>query len=166
MKMTTLLFSFAIFALTACTQEKTDHSAAIPIDYAGLEKEVAEVFEHSVRMFENKDVGALVDRFTADGVLKIPGRPPVIGHDALRINYQEMVALENFELVIKPSLIKISERGDMAYALAEFAVSFNTPGGPFYEYGMSQIVFVHEDGRWKIAAENLSQITKQVEQES
>jgi ketosteroid isomerase-like protein len=161
-----VLLGIAMVGLIACTQGKTDHSASAPIDYAGLEQEIREVFDMSRQLFQNKDVGGLVDRFTEDGVLKLPGRPAVVGHEALRSNYEGTVALENFELVLKPYVIKISEKGDMAYALAEFAVSFNTAEGLFYDNGISQIVFVHLDGRWKIAAENLSPIAKPIEKDS
>jgi ketosteroid isomerase-like protein len=124
------------------------------------------VFEQSTGLFQNKDIGGLVDRFTEDGVLKLPGRPAVVGHEALRSNYEGTVALENFELVLKPYVIKISEKGDMAYALIQFAVSFNTPDGLFYDNGISQFAFVHVDGHWKIAAENLSPIAKPIEKDS
>ena len=164
-KVTTLFFGLAFLVLAACQQQKTENTIAEPIDLVGLEQGIREVFELSTELFQNKDVGGLVDRFVADGVLKIPGRPPIVGHEALRANYEGTVALENFELTIEPYLIRISKSGDMAFALAEFAVSFNTPDGPFHEYGISQITFVLVDGRWKMAAENLSPITKPAEGE-
>lgn len=164
-KLILLSLSATMVGLLACTQEKTDHPAPAPIDYAGLEQEIREMFDMSSQLFRNKDVDGLVGRFTEDGVLKLPGRPAIIGHEALRVSYEETVALENFKLAIKPNFIKISEKGDMAYVLAEFAVSFNTPEGLFYEYGLSQVAFLHVDGRWKIAAENLSPITKTTDKE-
>jgi ketosteroid isomerase-like protein len=161
-----VLLGIAMVGLVACTQGKTDHSASAPIDYAGLEQEIREVFDMSRQLFQNKDVGGLVDRFTEDGVLKLPGRPAVVGHEALRLSYEGTVMLENFELAIKPYVIKISENGDMAYVLAEYAVAFDTPEGLFYEHGISQITFLHVGGRWKIAAENLSPITKPNDKDS
>lgn len=165
-KIITYSFTIPILALIACTQVRTEDEAPSPIDYAVLEQELKDIFELSQQLFQSKDVDGLVDRFTDDGVLKIPGRPAIIGREALRANYEGTVALDGFELVIKPIVVKLSENGDMAYAVADFSVSFNTPDGVFNESGTSQVVFVRQDDRWKIAAENLSAIVPSAEQKT
>ena len=105
---------------------------------------------------EAKDVEGLVQRFTADGTLKLPMSPLIQGHEALRENYKTTTELEDFNLNISTLNVEISEAGDMASVLGKFAVSFNTPNGPFQDSGYSLLTMVRENNQWKIAAEVLS----------
>ena len=152
MKPTTLitvfLILFLIFPSSAQGTEKPD--------FAVLEAEVKDMFTLSLKLFEEKNLDGLVERFTSDGTLKLPDAPIVKGHEALRNNYSGVMQLENFSIQLNPYHIEISEKGDMAYALADFKVSFNTPGGSFSDQGTTLMVFKRVNGEWKIAAENLS----------
>jgi ketosteroid isomerase-like protein len=121
-----------------------------------LDAELNELFAQSVRLFNSKDLDGLVNRFVSDGSLKLPNNELVEGHEGLRNFYTGTLQLENFNIELQPFKIQISEGGDMAWALANFKVSFDTPGGPFNDAGVSLLVFKREDGQWKIAAENLS----------
>ena len=152
MKATAFITAILIlFLITpACT-----HRTEKP-DLAVLEAQVKDMFTLSMRLFEEKNLDGLVDRFTSDGTLKLPDAPVVKGHEALRNNYTGVIQLENFSIQLNPYHIEISETGDMAYALADFQVSFNTPGGPFSDQGTTLMVFKRVNGEWKIAAENLS----------
>lgn len=139
-----------IMALSSCNTSTEKH------DFVKLEAEVQEMFSRSLNLFKAKDVNGLVNRFTEDGILKIPSAPLVIGHDALRSNYENTVKLENFEIGLLVNKVIISKAGDMAYAIADFSVSFNTPGGPFADKGSTLMVLHRIGDEWKIAAEYLS----------
>jgi ketosteroid isomerase-like protein len=82
--------------------------------------------------------------------------PLIQGHEALRENYKTTTELEDFNLNISTLNVEISEAGDMASVLGKFAVSFNTPNGPFQDSGYSLLTMVRENNQWKIAAEVLS----------
>jgi ketosteroid isomerase-like protein len=126
------------------------------IDQKQLKAEIEEIFVLTQTLIKEKDVEGLVNRFTDYGSLKLPSSPLMQGHEALRENYQSMVEMEDFSLHINALEVKISEAGDMAAVLGEFAVSFNTPGGPFQDSGYSLFSMVRENNQWKIAAEVLS----------
>jgi ketosteroid isomerase-like protein len=146
----TVLFlpAFLLFGCTPMAEEEPD--------YAKLEQEAREMFSYSMELFDARNLDALVARFTADGLLKLPNTPPVAGHDALRAYYGRTIQLENFKLVLHPTKVEVAKAGDMAYALAGFEVSFNTPAGPFADHGNSLMVLKREGDAWKIVAETLS----------
>jgi ketosteroid isomerase-like protein len=126
------------------------------IDKEELKAEIEEIFVLTQTLIKEKDVEGLVKRFTANGTLKLPMSPLMQGHDALRENYQNMVEMEDFSLEINTLKVNLSEAADMAAVLGEFAVSFNTPQGPFQDSGYSLFSMVRENNQWKIAAEVLS----------
>jgi ketosteroid isomerase-like protein len=125
-------------------------------DLEKLKAEVIEMLSYSIELFKRKDVEGLVGRFTIDGTLKIPEAPLISGIEAIRGNYQSMMQLEHFDINLKIIKADIAEAGDLAYALADFTVSFQTPCGPFNDSGVTLQVFKRENNAWKIAAENLS----------
>jgi uncharacterized protein (TIGR02246 family) len=142
-----------IVSLAACSTESTVRTMT---DHAALEAEVHAMFTHSMEVFRNKDLEGMVDRFTENGSLKIPNAPLISGRDAIRANYERTLQLEDFNLDLSVLDVKVSEAGDMAYAQAEFAVSFTTPGGPFSDKGITLMVLERQNNSWKIASENLS----------
>ncbi len=156
-------FAFKIFLMlflvTACNNipcpEPEAHEKET-IDNKQLKAEIEEIFVLTQTLIKEKDVEGLVQRFTANGTLKLPMSPLMQGHDALRENYKNTTELEDFNLNISTLNVEISEAGDMASVLGEFAVSFNTPGGSFQDNGYSLLTMVRENNQWKIAAEVLS----------
>jgi ketosteroid isomerase-like protein len=146
-------YLLAIAMLSSCRPKAITH------DYEQLEAEVRDMFPLTVELFGKKDVEGLVNRFTPDGTLKITGNPIVAGHEALHENYSGVTQLENFNISFDILKIEIAQAGDMAYALVDTEVSFITPGGPFSDSGKSLLVLKRVNGKWKIAAENISSET-------
>lgn len=165
MKPSLKLFSFVtlLFFITACNNTpcpETNVHEKGAINHEQLTREVDELFENTKTMMAAKDVEGLVNRFTPNGKLKLPVSPLIQGHDALRENYNTTTELEDFQLDIRTLEVEISEAGDMASVLGEFSVSFNTPQGPFQDSGYSLFTMVRENNQWKIAAEVLSSMPK------
>lgn len=125
-------------------------------DFQKLDAEVREMFTMSMELFQTNNLDGLVDRFTEDGILKITGAPLIEGKDALRSNYERNLELEEFNIELQVLKVDIAEKGDMASALAEYSVSFITPGGPFKDNGITLMVLKRVNDTWKIASENLS----------
>lgn len=125
-------------------------------DKQKLESEVYDLLRMTVEMFDNKDLDGLVNRFTQDGSLKITNYPIVTGHDALRVNYEGNLQLENFKIKLDVIKIDISESGDMAFVLSDYAVSFDIPGRKIQDEGKTLLALKRVNEEWKIAAENLS----------
>jgi ketosteroid isomerase-like protein len=146
----TLVF---IVLFNACSPVQTVEQAP---DFQKLDAEVREMFTWSMELFQNNDLDGLVDRFTEDGTLKITGATLIEGKEALRSNYEKNLELEEFNIDLQVLKVDIAEKGDMASAIAEYSVSFITPGGPFKDKGITLMVLKRENDKWKIAAENLS----------
>jgi ketosteroid isomerase-like protein len=144
----TIIFIFTLILM----QAHTIHAVAGSDPRA----EITEVFSKTVQMFADKDLDGLVNRFVAEGSIKLPNTPLVKGHEALRAYYSGTLQLRDFTLSIEPFEMNFSSDGEVAWVLANFAVSFTTPGGPFSDGGVSLLVFQLVDGKWKIAAECLS----------
>lgn len=125
-------------------------------DKQKLESEVYDLLRMTVEMFDNKDLDGLVNRFTPDGSLKITNYPIVVGHDALRVNYENNLQLENFNIKLDVIKVDISEKGDMAFVLSDYAVSFDIPAGKIQDEGKTLLALRRTNDQWKIAAENLS----------
>lgn len=161
MKLTLNILSFVslLFIITACNITpcpETDVQQNEAVNHEQLTREVDELFERTKTMMADQDVEGLVNRFTADGKLKLPLSPLIQGHDALRENYRANTELEDFKLAITTIEVEISEAGDMAYVVGEFNVSFNTPQGLVNDSGYTLLTLVRESNNWKIAAEVLS----------
>ncbi len=148
-----------LFLVTACNNnpcpEPEVHTKE-PIDKEQLKAEIEELFVITQSFLKENDVESLVQRFTADGKLKLPQSPLIDGHEALRENYSATTELEDFKLDIKTLNVEISEAGDMAYVVGEFNVSFNTPQGLIKDSGITLLVLERENNQWKMAAEVLS----------
>lgn len=155
-----LLLFFTSCNNTPCPEPETHNKEVI--DREQLKAEIEEVFVLTQHLLREKDVEGLVQRFTADGKLKLPQSPLIEGHAALRENYKATTELEDFNLSISTLNIEIGESGDMAFVLGEFTVFFNTPGGPFQDSGYSLLTLVRENNQWKIAAEVLSSLPQEM----
>jgi len=128
-------------------------------DYEKLKTEVYEMFDinENLHMYENRDIDGLVNRFTKDGSLKVPGAPRISGHDALRKHY-DAIAGPQSDVDFNYSIVglDISKAGDMASVSIEFLMSSSVPGKSFRNSGIILMVLKRVDNEWKIFAENMS----------
>jgi ketosteroid isomerase-like protein len=150
------LFLIIVTIAVSCNQTSERLPDKEKPDMDQLKVEVQDMFNLSMEFFRNKDLEGLVNRFAEGGTLKLPGSPLLTGHEALHENYAGTLELEEFNLELWVTKIEVAESGDMAYALADFEVSFLTPLGPYSDRGNTLMVLVRQNGEWKIAAEYLS----------
>lgn len=153
--MKSITFSFILvllFVSTASSQTNTP-------DYDKLTAEVHDLFDinKTLLMYENRDIDGLVNRFTKDGSLKVPGAPRISGHDALWKHY-DAIAGPQPDVDFNSSIVglDISEAGDMASVSIEFLMSSSAPGNSFRNSGVILNVLKRVEGKWKIFAENMS----------
>lgn len=125
------------------------------IDRQVLEKEIRSAFEASLELHENKDLEGLVNRFTPDGTIKMPGQPMVVGHDALRKYYERSLQTEVLSFDYSILYLDFSEGGDMAVLTVEFHATVATPAGSANSNATILMVKKKVDGAWKIHAESL-----------
>jgi len=142
-----------IFVLICCF---AFYSCSPNIDLESEKKAVLDFQKSFEKMFQEKNIEQLVNRFTKDGSVKIPGNPIAMGHEALKGNYSAISGMDNFQLTLKVISINMANSGDWAYTHNDYAVCFDTPNGSFSETGKSLIVYKKVKGEWKIVNENLS----------
>lgn len=147
--------------MMACSSDSVTNSGSENevITTGDLEQGVYDLFALSDKFVQNKNVEGMVNRFTENGSLKLPGAPLFTGHNALRQNYAATFELENFQVNQEIISINISVAEELSYVQSTFEVSFNTPGGPITDQGLSLMVLKRandDNNEWKIAAEFLS----------
>ncbi len=99
--------------------------------------------------FQEQDLEWIVNLHTADGRQFPPDAEPVVGHEALRAQWEAMFALEGSW---ESTEAHVSAAGDMAYDFG--AATINSPDGPMpFKY---LVVWVREDGQWKVAVDMFS----------
>lgn len=148
-------------SIMACSSDSVTNSGSENevITTGDLEQGVYDLFASSDKFVQNENVDGMVNRFTEDGSLKLPGAPLFTGHNALRQNYAATFELEDFQVTQEIVSINISVAEDLSYVQSTFEVSFNTPGGPITDQGLSLMVLKRasdNNNKWKIAAEYLS----------
>lgn len=153
MKTVIYIVLFSFIQLSAAFAQTTNP------DIDKLTAEVHELFDinKNLPMYENRDIDGLVNRFTKDGSLKVPGAPRISGHDALWKHYDAIAGPQpdvdfNYSIVG----LDISEAGDMAVVSIEFLMLSLVPGSSFRNSGVILMVLKRVDDQWKIFAENMS----------
>ncbi len=99
------------------------------------------------------DVDWIVDLHTADAWQLPPGGEPIVGREALRAVWEEVVATEGLEISWQPTLARVSAAGDLAYDLGRATI--RNPDGSEVP-AKYLVVWVREGGRWKVAADMFS----------
>jgi len=130
-------------------------------DHEKLKAEVYEMFQRNTQLYQNNDYDGLAKRFTSNGSLKMPGAARLSGYEALRKHYSGETGAglpQPHEVDFKFAFLSVdvSEAGDMAVVMAEFAISSLQSDGPFDDSGVILMVLRRIDDEWKIFAENVS----------
>jgi len=136
-----------LFPMTAASSSGIDRQA--------LEKKIDATFEASLELHKNKDLEGLVNRFTRDGTIKIPGQPMISGHDALRDHYKRSLQREVLSFDYSIHNLDFSEASDMAVLTVEFHATVATPDGSANSSATILMAKKKVDGAWKIHAESL-----------
>ncbi len=99
--------------------------------------------------FQEKDLEWIVNLHATNGRQFPPNAEPVVGHEALRAQWEALFDLDASWESIEAH---VSTSGDMAYDIG--TATINTPEGPMPSKYL--VVWVREDGRWKIAVDMFS----------
>ncbi len=99
--------------------------------------------------FQEKDIDWIVNLHATNARQFPPNAEPVVGHEALRAELEEM---RDLEVSWAPTEAHVSAAGDMAYDFGTATVT--TPEGAIpHKY---LVVWVREDGEWKGAVDKFS----------
>jgi len=97
-----------------------------------------------------RDLEEIVSMFTDDTVLLMPESEPLVGIDAVAAATAEMLADESSASSWRSLAASVSESGDMAWDYG--VTTTRMDDGSVFE-GYYLVVWVREDGQWKIAGE-------------
>ena len=103
--------------------------------------------------FAEKDIDWIVALHKADAEQFPPNAPPVVGSDALRTAWQEMMDTEGLGLKWESSFVKVSASGDMAYDTGSGMITSADGTATPAKY---LVVWEKIDGEWKVAIDMFS----------
>jgi uncharacterized protein (TIGR02246 family) len=122
-------------------------------DQKGAEQQIRQLDQQWVEAVKSKDVGAIAEFYTEDGVIMPPNAELAQGREAIRKVWEGMVQLPNFSLNFEPSTIKTAEAGDMAFEIGTYKLAFKPAQGGIEDIGKYVVVWSKEDGDWKAVAD-------------
>lgn len=144
---------FALFGLiaTLCVALASCNtgSQSITVDAAAEAEEIVKLESKWSEMFGTKNLDGITELLAQDSVLIMPGSAPVVGADNVRRVTQTM--LESDDVVSwKSDHAYVAPSGDMAY---DYGSATTTLADGSVVEGYYLVVWVKEDGRWKVAAD-------------
>ncbi len=143
------LAALAVVALVACQGTRPDAGTEMAIDSAAEAAAIMALERQWSQKFQEKDLEWIVNLHATDARQMPPDAEPVVGHEALRAQWQAMFELD---ASWEPTEAHVSSSGDMAYDFG--TATINTPDGPIPAKYL--VVWVREGGEWKIAVDMFS----------
>lgn len=142
---------FVLFGLIAmlCVASCDTGSQSITVDAAAEAEEIVELESKWSEMFGAKNLDGITELLAQDSVLIMPGSAPVIGADNIRRVTQSMLE-SDVEVSWKSNHAFVAPSGDMAY---DYGTGTTTLADGSIVEGHYLVVWVKEDGRWKVAAD-------------
>jgi len=99
-----------------------------------------------------KDYALAASHYADDGVLILPGAPPIKGKEALLEGWKTMVADPNFKLAFEASRVEVAKSGDMAVTSGSFTLTMTDAKTkqPVTDHGAYVTVYKKQgNGEWK-----------------
>lgn len=152
------LLALAPLALTACSHPAGNDSAA------ALDA-VHKVEEAQITAFNADDLEGGLAAYTRDSAFIAPGTPWLVGRDAIRGAFKDMLADPAAMLRLTPKGGFVAKSGDLAVTTADYDFTHTdaATGKPMTDHGVNQTVWVkQDDGSWK----NLSDVNVSILQPS
>ena len=146
----------ALLALAACSKADAPAASAAAVDTSG---DVAAINAADTQRNQYLKVHGLegaVSYYAHDGVLMTPGAKPVVGSDALREAFTDMMNDPKFELSFTADKVIVSKSGDLAYSIGKFSQSETNPKTHAAEHATGSYVTVYKKttgGEWKVVAD-------------
>jgi ketosteroid isomerase-like protein len=104
---------------------------------------------------EGRDVDRVVSFWSEDAMVLPPGRPPVVGRQAIRDYVAKSFAVPGFHISWKTTDVVVAGSGDVAYSTGTNRVAFTGPDGkPVVIDGKAVAVWRRDrNGVWKCAVD-------------
>ncbi len=142
LRMTTIASTvLALFTVIACAGPGGDEDKIQKLESMWSQK------------FAEKDIDWIVAIHKTDGQQFPPNAPPIVGSDALRAAWQDMMDTEGLGLKWESSFVKVSASGDMAYDTGAGMITSADGTATPAKY---LVVWEKIDGEWKVAVDMFS----------
>jgi uncharacterized protein (TIGR02246 family) len=100
-----------------------------------------------------KDIAAIKNFYTSDGLFMAPNAPPAQGRHAIGEAWRGLLQLPGTVLTFGATRIEVSESGDLAYDVGTYALGFDSDAGRVNDHGKYVVVWKKVDGKWQAAAD-------------
>ena len=124
-------------------------SASI-LDQADEAKKIMALETEWSNRFADGDIEWIMDLHATDAIQMPPNAPSVVGHEALRAQWEGMI--KGMDASFMSTEVHVAASGDMAYDIG--TVTINGADGPIPAKYL--IVWLREDGKWKVAVDMFS----------
>jgi ketosteroid isomerase-like protein len=141
-----VLIPLFLITMAACNSDPQSTTVDVATEEAvimALEKEWSD-------MFGAGDLDGISAMLAKDSVLLAPGEAPIVGVGNVRAATQAMLAAGDAETSWKSNAAFVAASGDMAYDYG--TATTKLADGSVVE-GQYLVVWIREDGKWKVAAD-------------
>ncbi len=140
-----LTLTVIAMALASCDSKSQLTAADVSTEIENIENLESEWS----MMYGSDDLEGIMNLLAQDSVLIMPGADPVIGAENIRQVTQEMLASDD-EVSWKSTFASVAPSGDMAY---DYGTATTRLADGTEIQGYYLVVWVKEDGQWKVAAD-------------
>ncbi|MFN6962261.1 MAG: YybH family protein [Pyrinomonadaceae bacterium] len=161
----TLLFAAAMLLAAACNQAsapgkpesaKADNSSPVKsdaakpsVDRAAEEKAIREADIAWSNATGKKDVEAAMAFIADDAVMLPPNAPMLSGKEAVKKEWNNMMALNDLSIKWEPTKVQVAESGDIGYTIGTYEMSFTDPkAGKVNDKGKYVEIWKKVNGKW------------------
>jgi len=100
------------------------------------------------------DIDSIVALYAEDGQFLIPGRPAIVGTDAIRSAWQGLLAMPGFGLVLTPEEVIVD--GTLAMDRGTYRLSATPPEGDFVDTGKYLVAWQRTAAGWRVRADMIN----------
>lgn len=142
MKTDLIVFGLLTLIVSGCTQ-----SVDVTVEQIAL----LQLDREWSQVAAGEDLEQLLSHWAEDAVIYPPGRPAVVGKEAIREFIEQSRAVPGFAISWEPKEAVVSQGGDMAYTLGITRITVNdSEGKPIVNLGKYTVVWRKQgDGSWK-----------------
>lgn len=117
------------------------------------EERIKDISRQWVQAVADGDIEAIGDLYAPDGRFMAPNAPAAVGREAAQEAWQEILELPELELTFAPTMVRVAESGDIAYAIGTYEFSFEAEQGRVEDRGKYVDLWEQIDGEWKVKAD-------------
>lgn len=123
------------------------------------EQAIRDLDRRWVEAVRAKDINTIVGFYAPDAYAAMSNMPAMVGTDAIRSGFTEMLKMPNLAFAFTPTRIVVSNSGDLATDVGTFRISYDGPGGRVEDEGSYLTAWRKIGGQWK-AINDVSVSTK------